>query len=73
MQTIIDYDKIVRAACLLIDSSWLTFDLQMVLDVGQLVEFGSPQELLSKEQGYFKALVDESDERETLYKLARGN
>jgi hypothetical protein len=43
----------------------------LVLDAGQLAEFDSPEALLSKEQGYFKALIDESDERDLLYRLAK--
>lgn len=44
---------------------------QLVLDSGQLMEFDSPKALLTREKGYFRSLVDESDERETLYSLAR--
>lgn len=42
----------------------------MVLDSGELVEFGRPRELLEKENGYFRSLVDESDDREVLLGLA---
>lgn len=42
----------------------------MVLDAGQLVEFDSPKKLLEKESGLFRALVDESDDRDVLLKLA---
>lgn len=44
----------------------------MVLDVGQLVEFDSPSNLLKKNGGYFRSLVDESDDREMLLKLVNG-
>ena len=44
--------------------------IQMVLDSGKLVEFGRPRELLQKENGYFRSLVDESDDREVLLGLA---
>lgn len=42
----------------------------MVLDSGELVEFGNPRELLEKEGGYFRSLVDESDDRDLLRSLA---
>lgn len=42
----------------------------MVLDSGKLVEFDTPQELLRREGGYFKALVDESSDRGDLYAAA---
>ena len=32
-------------------------DRIMVLDAGNLIEFGSPKELLAKEGGYFRSLV----------------
>ena len=48
----------------------LSFIFQLVLDSGRRVEFGSPKELLDKEGGYFKALVDESSDREELYVAA---
>ena len=34
------------------------------------VEFASPKELLAKEKGFFKALVDESGDRERFYEVA---
>jgi hypothetical protein len=43
----------------------------MVLDAGKLVEFDSPQNLLQKESGLFKALVDESHDRGELYAMAK--
>lgn len=42
-----------------------------MLDAGKLVEFDSPKALLEHDKGYFRSLVDESDERETLYRLVR--
>ncbi|EJC97739.1 P-loop containing nucleoside triphosphate hydrolase protein [Fomitiporia mediterranea MF3/22] len=46
------------------------YDKIMVLDAGELVEFDSPNALLEKEDGYFRALVDESDDRDLLRNLA---
>ena len=43
--------------------------MKIVLDDGRLVEFGSPQELLSRE-GYFKSLVNESSDKADLYAAA---
>ncbi|THH11785.1 hypothetical protein EW145_g436 [Phellinidium pouzarii] len=45
-------------------------DKVMVLDAGKLVEFDSPQNLLQKEGGLLKALVDESGDRDALYAMA---
>ena len=42
----------------------------MVLDAGNIVEFGKPSELLKKEQGMLRALVDESGDKEKLYAMA---
>ncbi|KAL4069345.1 P-loop containing nucleoside triphosphate hydrolase protein [Scleroderma citrinum] len=47
-------------------------DKIMVLDAGRIVEFGSPQELLQKENGMLRALVDESGDKETLCDTANG-
>jgi ABC-type transport system involved in cytochrome bd biosynthesis fused ATPase/permease subunit len=41
----------------------------MVLDAGRLVEFDSPKELL-KRDGLFRALVDESADKDALYAMA---
>ena len=41
----------------------------MVLDAGQLAEFDTPKNLLLKDGGLLRALVDESDDREALLKL----
>lgn len=43
--------------------------VQMVLDAGNIVEFGKPSELLQLKDGKLKALVDESGEADTLYKM----
>ncbi|KAF8068839.1 P-loop containing nucleoside triphosphate hydrolase protein [Lyophyllum atratum] len=45
-------------------------DRIMVLDAGNIVEFDHPRVLLQKEDGYLRALVDESGDRETLYAAA---
>ena len=44
----------------------------MVLDAGQLVEFDTPKNLLRKESGtgYLRSLVEESKDKDVLYKLA---
>ncbi len=42
----------------------------MVLDAGKLAEYDSPQELLKKKSGLFWSLVEESSDREELYRLA---
>ncbi|CAE6514065.1 unnamed protein product [Rhizoctonia solani] len=47
-------------------------DKIMVLEAGKIVEFDSPVALLQKENGIFKALVDESGDREKLYAMAKG-
>jgi len=47
-------------------------DKILVLDAGRVLEFDSPTALLKKKQGAFKALVDESGDRETLYGLVEG-
>ena len=46
-------------------------DKILVLDEGRLVEFDSPTNLLQKEDGAFKGMVDGSGDKETLYALAR--
>jgi hypothetical protein len=48
----------------------LTFSLQMVLDAGKLVEYDSPENLLGREGSFFRALVDESADKEVLYAMA---
>jgi ABC-type multidrug transport system fused ATPase/permease subunit len=45
-------------------------DKIIVLDVGQLIEYDSPRNLLQKKDGLFKSLVDQSGEKEELYRMA---
>ncbi|KAF8213492.1 hypothetical protein K438DRAFT_1956873 [Mycena galopus ATCC 62051] len=45
-------------------------DKIMVLDAGRIVEFDTPKELLKNKQGMLRALVDESGDKHTLYKMA---
>ena len=45
----------------------------MVLDAGNIVEFDSPAQLLKNEKGFLRSLVDESNDRATLYAMAEGN
>ncbi|OSD00621.1 P-loop containing nucleoside triphosphate hydrolase protein [Trametes coccinea BRFM310] len=47
-------------------------DKIMVLDAGQIVEFGKPSELLQREGGFLRALVEESSDKEHLYAMAMG-
>ena len=47
------------------------WSVQMVMDAGELVEFDSPQNLLLNPGGFFRKLVDESDDRESLLALSR--
>ncbi|KAJ7088646.1 P-loop containing nucleoside triphosphate hydrolase protein [Mycena epipterygia] len=42
-------------------------DKIMVLDAGRIVEFDSPKALLEKEDGHFRSLVDQSNDRDALY------
>jgi ABC-type multidrug transport system fused ATPase/permease subunit len=44
----------------------------MVLDGGKLVEFDSPAELLGRDGSLFRALVEESADKEQLYGLVQG-
>jgi len=46
-------------------------DKIMVLDAGNVVEFGKPSELLKIEGGKLRALVDESGDKDTLYKMTQ--
>lgn len=45
-------------------------DKIIVLDAGKLSEFDSPRNLLQKKDGLFKSLVDQSGEKEELYRMA---
>ncbi|KAH9972688.1 hypothetical protein BJV74DRAFT_879749 [Russula compacta] len=45
-------------------------DKVMVLDAGRVVEFDKPSELLKKENGRFRSLVDESGDKDLLYAMA---
>jgi ABC-type multidrug transport system fused ATPase/permease subunit len=45
-------------------------DRIIVLDAGHLVEFGTPADLLKNEHGFFRSLVDNSGDREELYRMA---
>ncbi|KAH9480752.1 ATP-binding cassette transporter abc4 [Psilocybe cubensis] len=47
-------------------------DKIMVLDNGNIVEFGAPQTLLRNENGFLRAMVDGSGDKEKLYELAGG-
>ncbi|KAL0950660.1 hypothetical protein HGRIS_007446 [Hohenbuehelia grisea] len=48
-------------------------DKIMVLDAGRIVEFDSPKELLRKEGGMLRALVDESGDRDNLIAMAESH
>jgi ABC-type multidrug transport system fused ATPase/permease subunit len=41
----------------------------MVLDAGRLMEFDTPTNLLKNKSGLLRALVDESDDKETLLEM----
>lgn len=43
----------------------------MVLDAGRIVEFDSPANLLEVKDGFLRALVDESNDKATLYAMAK--
>ncbi|TFK76776.1 hypothetical protein BDN72DRAFT_873327 [Pluteus cervinus] len=47
-------------------------DKILVLDAGRIVEFDTPKNLLAKENGTLRVLVDESSDKETLYAMAQG-
>jgi ABC-type multidrug transport system fused ATPase/permease subunit len=44
----------------------------MVLDAGKLIEFDSPKNLLKNEDGFLRALVDESADKDALFAMAEG-
>ncbi|KIK58490.1 hypothetical protein GYMLUDRAFT_45332 [Collybiopsis luxurians FD-317 M1] len=46
-------------------------DRILVLDAGNIVEFGVPADLLKKKGGKLRALVEESNEKNTLFNLVR--
>ena len=46
--------------------------LQLVLDAGRLVEFDAPSALLRRDGSLFRALVDESADRDALYAMVDG-
>ncbi|KAF7319288.1 ATP-binding cassette transporter [Mycena chlorophos] len=69
LQTIMDSDKIVRLY-VLVDVILRLIKVQMVLDAGKIVEFDTPAVLLQKKNGKLRALVDESGDRDALYKMA---
>ncbi|OCH87049.1 hypothetical protein OBBRIDRAFT_796585 [Obba rivulosa] len=46
-------------------------DRILVLDAGRVVEFDTPSELLKMGEGILRALVEESGDKETLYKMAQ--
>ncbi|KAF5313867.1 hypothetical protein D9619_013092 [Psilocybe cf. subviscida] len=48
-------------------------DRVMVLDDGRIVEFDSPRTLLAEKGSHFKALVDESGDKEALYAVANSH
>ncbi|KAJ3759326.1 P-loop containing nucleoside triphosphate hydrolase protein [Lentinula raphanica] len=48
----------------------IDYDKIMVLDAGNIVEFGAPSELLNREHGRFRALVQESNDERALQTLA---
>ncbi|KAJ6535453.1 P-loop containing nucleoside triphosphate hydrolase protein [Mycena capillaripes] len=45
-------------------------DKILVLDAGKLVEFGTPKELIAKEDGKLRSLINESADREILIDMA---
>ncbi|KZV63091.1 P-loop containing nucleoside triphosphate hydrolase protein [Peniophora sp. CONT] len=47
-------------------------DRIMVLDAGRIVEFDAPNVLLAKDVGYFKSLVQESSDKDSLYAMVEG-
>jgi len=68
-----DADKIVRRSRSFLSLCRPIIDkpTQMVLDSGNIVEFGQPGELLKIEGGKLKALVDESGDKDALYKMTQ--
>jgi ABC-type multidrug transport system fused ATPase/permease subunit len=46
-------------------------DKIMVLDAGNVVDFGKPSELLNVEGGKLRSLVDESGDKDALYAMVK--
>ncbi|KAK0198511.1 hypothetical protein F5146DRAFT_1100167 [Armillaria mellea] len=46
--------------------------LQTIMDADRIVEYDSPVALLKKENGRLRAMVDESNDKDTLYAMAEG-
>ncbi|KAF9062353.1 P-loop containing nucleoside triphosphate hydrolase protein [Rhodocollybia butyracea] len=51
----------------------LDSDRIMVLDAGKIVEFDTPSELLKRKNGLFRALVEESNDKEELFALVKSS
>ena len=49
----------------------IDYDKVLVLDRGEVTEYGQPWNLLNKEDGMFKGMCEMTGEMETLLKLAR--
>jgi len=49
----------------------IDYDKVLILDKGEVIEYGGPWELIQKEKGFFKGMCDMTGERETLRDLAR--
>ena len=71
LQTIMDADKIVGDINVLFRLPRTDRFMQLVLDAGNIVEFGKPSELLRIRNGKLKALVDESGDKDALYKMTK--
>lgn len=53
-------------------STVVDFDRILVLDAGQVAEFGSPQELLGRNNGMFREMIEQDSERELLKGIIGG-
>jgi len=49
----------------------IDYDKVLVLDKGEVIEYGGPWELIQKEKGIFKGMCDMTGEGETLRNLAK--
>ena len=79
----IDYktDSKIQETIRLLDSTILTiahrlqtvadYDRIVVLDQGEVLEFGTPHELISKEKGVFKEMCESSGEYALLSEMAK--